>query len=537
MIELHGTGVSSGIAIGQMVAFSEGKETVSRNIGTPEQEWNDFLSAQEITCAELSHLAEKARKDAGDEAALLFETHCEMAQDPDFCDCIKELTDSGKDAVSAVMEAGEQFAAMFESMDDAYTKERAADIRDVASRICRILRGESEDFALSAPSVVIAEDLSPSQTMQLDKSLLLGFATRKGSPVSHTAILSRILGIPAIVGLGDKLLSDFAGKCGILDGIEGKLIIEPDTETLTYYNETKAAFDAEKAGLSALIGKETVTKSGKRTKLYCNIGSPSDVDKVLSNDGEGIGLFRSEFLFLGRDSAPTEDEQFEAYKSVLEKMDGKPVIVRTMDIGADKKADYLGLSDEENPALGLRGLRLSLEHPDWFKRQLRALYRASVYGNLSVMFPMVANVWEVEKAKDLCREVQIELKMSGIPYCNTVKLGIMIETPAAALISGELAKIVDFFSVGTNDLTQYTLACDRQNGSIAPHLDPHHPAILSQLKMIAENAHQAGIPVGICGELGADESLTEFFLAIGIDELSVSPSCVLPLRKNIRNQA
>lgn len=536
MIELHGIGVSSGIAIGRLAVFCDKKSASAYAAGTPEKEWEAFLSAQEKACADLSRLAENARAEAGEDAALLFETHCEMAQDPDFCDHVSSAIAGGADAPSAVFEAGARFAAMFEAMDDDYMKNRATDISDVAKRICRILRGETEEFTLSAPAIVVAEDVSPSQTMALSSLPLLGLVTRSGSAVSHTAILSRLLSIPAVVGLRGEAPGELNGITAILDGEEGSLIIDPDGETVNLYERKKTAADAAEAELSALVGEETATVSGQRLRLYCNIAAPEDVKSVTENGGEGIGLFRSEFLFLGRDSAPGEDEQLEVYKTVLSAMGEKSVTVRTVDIGADKKAEYLGLAEEENPALGLRGLRLSLAMPDLFKTQLRALYRASVYGRLSIMFPMVSSLWELRKAKEYCDEVKKELKAEGISYSGNVRIGVMIETPAAALISAELAENADFFSLGTNDLTQYTLACDRQNALVAPHTDPHHPAILALIKTAAENAHKAGIPVGICGELAADESMTEYFLSIGIDELSVSPAVVLPLRRSIRGK-
>ena len=481
-------------------------------------------------------LAEKARAEAGDEAAMLFETHQMMAEDLDYEESISDHINNEKmNAEAAISDTAVQFAAMFESMDDSYMQARAADVRDVSDRILGILSGAVQGgIASDVPVLLAADDLAPSETVQLDKSKILGFITAGGSGSSHTAILARTMGIPAIVGVGDALKPEYEGRSCIIDGATGNVVIDPDDMTRDYLLKKREEQLRLQRLLETLKGQPNVTKDGKSIRIYCNIGSPDDVHAVQVNDGGGIGLFRSEFLYLNSPDYPTEDQQFEAYKKVLADMGGKEVIIRTLDIGADKQIGYFNLPKEDNPAMGMRALRICLNRPEIFKTQLRALYRASAFGKLGIMFPMVTSVWEVREAKKYCEEVKRDLKAEGIPFAEDVQVGIMIETPAAAIMSDRLAKEVDFFSCGTNDLTQYTLACDRQNNDLGRFYDPHNPAVLRLLKMVTENAHKNGIWVGICGELGADLTLTETFLAIGVDELSVSPRAVLPLRNAVR---
>ena len=467
---------------------------------------------------------------------MLFETHQMMAEDLDYEEAIEaQIKEETNNAEAAVTDVAAQFADMFAAMDDSYMQARAADVKDVSSRILDILCGVvAGGIASEVPVLLAADDLAPSETVQLDKSKILGFITAGGSGSSHTAILARTMGIPAIVGVGDALKPEYEGRPVIIDGGTGNVVIDPDEMTRDRLLKKREEELRLQRLLESLKGQPNITKDGKSIRIYCNIGSPDDVHAVQVNDGGGIGLFRSEFLYLNCTDYPTEDQQFEAYKQVLSAMEDKEVIIRTCDIGADKQIDYFDLPKEDNPAMGMRALRISLTRPDFFKTQLRALYRASAYGKLGIMFPMVTSVWEVREAKKMCETVKNELKSEGIPYSENVQLGIMIETPAAAIMSDRLAKEVDFFSCGTNDLTQYTLACDRQNNDLGRFYDPHHPAVLRLLKMVADNAHKNGIWVGICGELGADLTLTETFLAIGIDELSVSPRAVLPLRNAVR---
>lgn len=432
-------------------------------------------------------------------------------------------------------QAGIQFAAMFAAMDDAYMQARAADIKDVATRILNNLLGVVDGGIHSdVPVILAADDLAPSETLQLDKSKILGFVTMGGSGNSHTAILARTMGIPAICGAGEALAEGYNGRVGYIDGETGQLIIDPDAMTQAALKEKYEKQQETKKLLETMKGQEDITLDGKKMLLYCNIGSPEDVAAVLANDGQGIGLFRSEFLYLSASDYPTEDEQFEAYRSVADAMNGKRVVIRTLDIGADKQVDYFDMKEEENPALGVRAIRICLNRPEVFRTQLCALYRASVYGKIAIMFPMITSVWEVKECKRACMSVMKELEAEGIPYDKDTELGIMIETPSSVFVAEELAKLVDFFSVGTNDLTQYTLACDRQANDLGKFYDPHHPALLRAIKMAADAAHKAGIWIGICGELGADISMLPTFLAMGIDELSVSPSAVLPVRAAIR---
>lgn len=537
MITIQGKGVSTGVGMGPLYFYRRAATEIKRiTIEDTDAEWHRFKGAQTAAVEQLGELAEKARAEAGDEAAMLFETHQMMAEDLDYEEAIEALiNEEHLNAEAAVSDTAEQFAAMFAAMDDSYMQARAADVKDVSQRILGILCGVVQGGIDSeVPVLLAADDLAPSETIQLDKTKILGFITAHGSGSSHTAILARTMGIPAIVGVGNALKPEYEGRPVIVDGATGAVIVDPDDDTRDRMMKKREEQLRLQRLLETLKGQPNITKDGKSIRIYCNIGSPEDVHAVQVNDGGGIGLFRSEFLYLNSKTYPTEEEQFEAYKSVLSDMDGKEVIIRTCDIGADKQIDYFELPKEENPAMGMRALRISLARPDFFRTQLRALYRASAYGKLGIMFPMVTSVWEVREAKKLCEEVKADLKKAGIPYSDDVQIGIMIETPAAAIMSDRLAKEVDFFSCGTNDLTQYTLACDRQNNDLGRFYNPHHPALLRLLKLVADNAHANGIWVGICGELGADLELTETFLALGIDELSVSPRAVLPLRNAVR---
>ena len=537
MITIQGKGVSAGVGIGPLYFYRRATTEIKRyTVEDTEAEWHRFKGAQTGAIEQLGKLAEQARAEAGDEAAMLFETHQMMAEDLDYEEAIENLINEEKlNAEAAVSDVAEQFAVMFASMDDAYMQARAADVKDVSQRILSILCGVVQGgIASEVPVLLAADDLAPSETIQLDKTKILGFVTAGGSGSSHTAILARTMGIPAIVGLGNALKPEYEGRQAIADGSTGALVIDPDDDTRERLMKKREELLRLQRLLETLKGQANVTKDGKSIRIYCNIGSPEDVHAVQVNDGGGIGLFRSEFLYLDSKDYPTEEEQFEAYKTVLSDMDGKEVIIRTLDIGADKQIGYFDLPKEDNPAMGMRALRICLTRPEVFRTQLRALFRASAFGKLGIMFPMVTSVWEVREAKRICEEVKRDLKQEGIPYSENVQIGIMIETPAAAICSDRLAKEVDFFSIGTNDLTQYTLACDRQNNDLGRFYDPHHPAVLRMIRLVTQNAHKNGIWVGICGELGADLTLTETFLAIGVDELSVSPRAVLPLRNAIR---
>ena len=538
MITIQGKGVSTGIGMGPLYFYRRTKTEIKNyTVEDTAAEWLRFKGAQSVAIEQLGVLAEKARTEAGDEAALLFETHQMLAEDLDYEESIQDLIQNeGYNAEWAVSEVCDQFHDMFAAMDDEYMRGRAADVKDVSGRILNILCGVVQGGIDSdVPVLLASDDLAPSETIQLDKSKILGFITSYGSSSSHTAILARTMGIPAIVGLGDQLDPAYEGRLTVVDGGTGTVIVDPTDVVFADFIQKRDEQLRKQTMLEALKGKENVTKDGKSIRVYCNIGSPEDVDAVKLNDGGGIGLFRSEFLYLNSSTYPTEEEQFEAYKAVLKGMGDKEVIIRTCDIGADKQIDYFELPKEENPAMGLRALRISLTRPDFFRTQLRALYRASAYGNLGIMFPMVTSVWEVRETKKLIEQVKKELDAEGLPYSDHVEIGVMIETPAAAVISDRLAKEVDFFSCGTNDLTQYTLACDRQNNDLGRFYDPHHLSVIRLLKMVVENAHKNGVWVGICGELGADLEMTETFLAIGVDELSVSPRAVLPLRNKIRS--
>lgn len=538
MEQIFGKGVSKGVAAGPISFYRRPSgEIPRRSVTDTAAELARFHDACETAKKQLGVLHDKALAEAGEDAAMLFEAHQMMLDDLDFVESIEGLIENDRlNAEAAVSDTGAQFAEMFAAMDDSYMQARAADIRDISTRVVGILTGEGESGIVSdVPCIVAADDLAPSETVQLDKSLILGFITAGGSANSHTAILARTMGIPAIIGAGDALQAEMEGKYAIIDGQTGETVIEPDDAERERLLKKQAKEKALKELLDQLKGKPNETRDGRNVMVYCNIGSPADIDAVLQNDGGGIGLFRSEFLYLQGSDYPTEDEQFEAYKTVAERMGGRRVIIRTLDIGADKQADYFHLDKEENPAMGLRAIRICLTRPEVFRTQLRALYRASAYGKIAIMFPMITSVWEVQEIKRICRNIRAELAEEGAPMADKVELGIMIETPAAVMMSAELACEVDFFSVGTNDLTQYTLAVDRQGVGLDRFFDAHHPAVLRMLRMTAENAHRAGIWIGICGELGADAELTETFLSMGIDELSVSPSAVLPLRSAIRS--
>lgn len=530
----EGKSVFYGIAIGKVRLFKKEKRNIVRiHVDDVEAEVARKEKAVEETGAQLQALYDKALQEVGEVGAAIFEVHQVMLQDPDYQEAIENVIRTQEvNTEYAVAMTADNFANMFETMDDDYMKARAADVRDISERLIAVLAEEKIDYSSeNEKEIIVAEDLSPSETVQMDKTKVQSFVTRLGSSNSHTAILARTMNIPALIGIEYEKAMD--GKMAIVDGFRGVFIVEPDEATLKQYEEKMAEEKGKQELLLTLKGKESVTKSGRQIKLYANIGGISDLQFVLQNDAAGIGLFRSEFLYLEKSDYPTEEEQFQVYKSVAETMAGKKVIIRTLDIGADKQIDYFDLKKEENPAMGFRAIRICLKRPEIFKTQLRALYRASVYGNIAIMFPMITSVWEIKKIKEIVAEVKQELDGAGISY-QDVELGVMIETPAAVMCSEELAKEVDFFSIGTNDLTQYTLAVDRQNGELDDFYDAHHPAVLKMIQMVIENGHKQGVWVGICGELGADTTLTDTFLDMGIDELSVSPSCVLPIRKIIR---
>ena len=537
MITISGKSVFGGVSIGKLLFYQRNNKVIKRtHIDDVDAEWKRFQEAKDTAVDQLKGLYEKALADVGEANAMIFEIHQMMLEDLDYLESIENIIRTQEvNAEYAVATTSDNFAQMFAAMDDAYMQGRAADVKDVSERVLDILSGADTGFKeMTEPCIIAADDLAPSETVQLDKSKVLGFATQYGSSNSHTAILARTMNIPAVIGMGEKLLKEYSGRDAIIDGFTGTLYIDPDEETLKAMQEKREKDLEQKALLEQLKGKENVTKSGQKINVYANIGNVSDLGAVLKNDAGGIGLFRSEFLYLENTDFPTEEQQFAVYKQVAESMAGKKVIIRTLDIGADKQVDYFGLDKEENPALGYRAIRICLTRPEIFKTQLRALYRAAMFGNISIMFPMIISVGEVRKIKEIIAEVKEELKNEGIPYKEDVELGIMIETPASVMVSRELAKEVDFFSVGTNDLTQYTLAIDRQNSKLDEFYDPHHPAVLAMIRMAAESAHAEGAWIGICGELGADLELTGEFLKMGLDELSVSPSMVLPLRKRIR---
>ena len=536
MVVCQGKSVLKGIAIGKIYLYEKQEYVLEqKQVADAEAEVARFEAAKETAIGQLDDLYEKALAEAGEEQAMIFDVHKMMLDDGDYLDAITGLIRSEKvNAEYAVHNTGEQFAAVFASMDDEYMKARSADVKDISGRVIRILAGIGDgSIASEEPVILLADDLTPSETVSLDKSKILAFVTRNGSANSHTAILARSMNIPALVQTDVELLKEYHGIDAVVDGLDGKLYLDPEETVLAELVQKKEACGRERAELEKLIGLDNVTRDGRKINVYANIGSPEDVDKVLLNDAGGIGLFRSEFLYLGREDYPSEEEQFEIYKEVLSRMEGKKVIIRTLDIGADKQVDYFKLPKEENPAMGYRAIRICLDRIDVFKTQLRAIYRASVYGTAAIMFPMIISVKEILRIKEIVEEVKAELTAAGIEIAP-VELGIMVETPAAVMISEELAKEVSFFSIGTNDLTQYTLAIDRQNQSLDTIYDSHHPAVLRMIQMTIENGHKGGAWVGICGELGADTTLTKTFVDMGIDELSVSPTYVLGLRKAIR---
>lgn len=532
MIQLKGKSIFKAIAIGPLYSYKKSEAAVVRHhIEDVEKEMKRFELAKETALEELSELYEKAVSEVGEESAGILEVHRMMMEDEDYLDSIYNMIRSQKvNAEFAVAETGDNLAKMFAAMEGEYMQSKAIDVKDISERLIHILAGKKQERGMEQPVILTAEDLVPSETVRLDREKLLAIVTELGSANSHTAILARSMGIPAMIGI--KVDEKCNGRLAIVDGNTGTLIIEPTEEVLKAYQEKKKAEDEQKDLLSKMRGRKTITKDGKEIKLYANIGNVDDVAGALSNDAEGIGLFRSEFLYLEAKDYPTEEEQFQTYKTVVENMAGKRVIIRTLDIGADKQADYFGLDKEENPAMGLRAIRICLTRPEIFKIQLRAILRASAYGTVSVMFPMITSLWEVQRAKEILAQVKEELRRDHILF-QDIEIGIMIETPAAVMISDLLAKEVDFFSIGTNDLTQYSLAIDRQNQLLDQFYDAHHEAILRMIERTVESAHKENIWVGICGELGADTELLERFVKMGVDELSVSGSYILPIRKQI----
>ena len=538
MKKYSGKGVYGAIAIGKISVLKKNDAAVTRvHVEDAAAEKARVEKAKQAAAEQLQAIHDKALKEVGEANAQIFEIHIMMLEDEDYNESIANIIDTQQvNAEYAVAVTSDNVAEMFAAMDDAYMQARSADVRDISNRIIANLTGTADSSAESCDSMIVcADDLAPSETVALDKDKVLAFVTAHGSSNSHTAILARNMNIPAVIGMGDEFLTEISsGTPAIVDGYTGTVIVDPDEATVAEYTAKRTSDEEKKRLLQELKGKENVTVDGRKINIYANISGIDNIGAVLLNDAGGIGLFRSEFLYLENSDFPTEEQQFHAYKRVLESMAGKKVIIRTLDIGADKQVGYFGLKKEENPALGYRAIRICLTRPEIFKTQLRALYRASVYGNLGIMFPMITSVKEVERIKEICEEVKAELRSDGIEYSDKIELGIMIETPAAALISDRLAPMVDFFSVGTNDLTQYTLACDRQNPDIEEFIDTHHEAILRLIEMSAENAHKNGAWIGICGELAADTTLTERFLRMGIDELSVSPSFVLKVRDAVR---
>ena len=530
-----GKSVFGGIAIGTIQVYKKGEQQVKRRkIEDVPAEIRRYRTAKQTALEQLQNLYDKALKEVGEANAAIFEVHQMMMEDDGYNESVENIIRSqGVNAEYAVATTGDNYAQMFSAMDDDYMRERAADVRDISERLLTILNGE-ETGAVDAdePKIIVAEDLAPSETVQLDKDKVLSFVTVKGSLNSHTAILARTMAIPALVNTSVSLESEMDGRLGIVDGADGTFYVDPDEETLAEMKKRQEEDLSRKQLLLTLKGKENVTLDGQKVMLYANIGNIKDLATVIQNDAGGIGLFRSEFIYLEKEDFPTEEEQFQIYRQVAQTMAGKRVIIRTLDIGADKQCDYFHMEHEENPALGCRAIRICLTRPEIFKTQLRALFRASAFGKIAIMYPMITSVQEVRKIKEIVEEVKAELTSQGVEFGNPEQ-GIMIETPAAAIISDDLAKEVDFFSIGTNDLSQYTMAIDRQNPQLDLFFDPHHPAVLRMISLVMENAHKAGIWAGICGELGADQSLTKEFLAMGVDELSVSPGSILPLRKII----
>ena len=531
----NGKSVFGGIAIGKISVYQKKEQQVKRvKIDDPEQEMARYEKAKAEGIKQLQGLYDKALREVGEANAAIFEVHQMMMEDDGYNESVENIIRSQcVNAEYAVATTGDNYAQMFSAMDDDYMRERAADVRDISERLLTILNGE-ETGAVDAdePKIIVAEDLAPSETVQLDKDKVLSFVTVKGSLNSHTAILARTMAIPALVNTSVSLESEIDGRLGIVDGADGTFYVDPDEETLAEMKKRQEEDLSRKQLLLTLKGKENVTLDGQKVMLYANIGNIKDLATVIQNDAGGIGLFRSEFIYLEKEDFPTEEEQFQIYRQVAQTMAGKRVIIRTLDIGADKQCDYFHMEHEENPALGCRAIRICLTRPEIFKTQLRALFRASAFGKIAIMYPMITSVQEVRKIKEIVEEVKAELTSQGVEFGNPEQ-GIMIETPAAAIISDDLAKEVDFFSIGTNDLSQYTMAIDRQNPQLDLFFDPHHPAVLRMISLVVENAHKAGIWAGICGELGADQSLTKEFLAMGVDELSVSPGSILPLRKII----
>ena len=530
-----GKSVFGGIAIGKISVYKKDEQLVKRvKIEDADAEMERYTAARNIAAAQLQKLYDKALKEVGEANAAIFEVHQMMLEDEDYNESVENIIHSQMvNAEYAVASTADNFAQMFEAMDDDYMRGRAADVRDISERVITVLAGGAgSGIDSDEPVIIAADDLAPSETVQLDKDKVLSFVTAHGSENSHTAILARTMGIPALIGTGIDLDESVDGKLGIVDGTNGVVYVDPDAELLEEMKKKQQEEQEKKRLLQTLKGKENITLDGQKVMLYANVGNIKDLGIALQNDAGGIGLFRSEFIYLGQDHYPTEEEQFQIYKTVAETMAGRRVIIRTLDIGADKQCDYFELDKEDNPAMGLRAIRICLTRPEIFKTQLRALFRASVYGNINIMYPMIISVDEVRQIKAIVEEVKAELKEQGIEYGNPAQ-GIMIETPASVMMSRELAEEVDFFSIGTNDLTQYTLAIDRQNSKLDKFFDSHHPAVLRMIQMTVENAHKAGIWCGICGELGADQTLTKDFLAMGVDELSVSPGSILPLRRII----
>ncbi|WP_461822568.1 phosphoenolpyruvate--protein phosphotransferase [Blautia stercoris] len=530
-----GKSVFGGIAIGKISVYKKDEQLVKRvKIEDADAEMERYTAARNIAAAQLQKLYDKALKEVGEANAAIFEVHQMMLEDEDYNESVENIIHSQMvNAEYAVASTADNFAQMFEAMDDDYMRGRAADVRDISERVITVLAGGAgSGIDSDEPVIIVADDLAPSETVQLDKDKVLSFVTAHGSENSHTAILARTMGIPALIGTGIDLDETVDGKLGIVDGTNGVVYVDPDAELLEEMKKKQQEEQEKKRLLQTLKGKENITLDGQKVMLYANVGNIKDLGIALQNDAGGIGLFRSEFIYLGQDHYPTEEEQFQIYKTVAETMAGRRVIIRTLDIGADKQCDYFELDKEDNPAMGLRAIRICLTRPEIFKTQLRALFRASVYGNINIMYPMIISVDEVRQIKAIVEEVKAELAEQGIEYGNPAQ-GIMIETPASVMMSRELAEEVDFFSIGTNDLTQYTLAIDRQNSKLDKFFDSHHPAVLRMIQMTVENAHKAGIWCGICGELGADQALTKDFLAMGVDELSVSPGSILPLRKII----
>lgn len=537
MNKIQGKGVCGAVTMGKLYFYKKDNDTISRKTVTdPEAEQQRFDRARQQAAQELDALHEKALREVGEIHAQIFEIHRMMLEDEDYCSSVSHIIHTQRvNAEYAVLRTSDSFSQMFSTMTDEYMQARAADVVDISNRLIRCLNGGNEESLLTRePVILVAEDLTPSETVQLDKEKILAFLTLRGSENSHTAILARTMAIPAVVGLG-QLDPAMEGKTAIVDGFTGTVCIDPDAEAIAAYTRKKQQEEEKHRLWQSLRGKSNTTRDGRSIRLYANIGGLDDISAALQNDAGGIGLFRSEFLYLQNDHMPTEEEQFRAYREAAEKLAGKPVIIRTMDIGADKQIDYFHLPKEENPALGYRAIRICLSEPELFRTQLRALYRAGVYGDLSIMFPMITSPEEIRHIQKQAELARQELRQQEIPFLEHMETGIMIETPAAAVISDILAPMVDFFSIGTNDLTQYALAIDRQNPSLEAFYQPHHEAVLRLIHQVIQNAHKAGIWAGICGELGADPALTERFLRMGVDELSVSPAQILPIREKIRS--